>query len=101
MKVNAKRNIFPWKPSEICSESVGLRSINGKKEQSRAFRNQKVGTIAEVLFEEPKVINGENYQIGHTAEYVKVAKKETKDLSNFLITGKITGFLEDDILFME
>lgn len=72
-----------------------------ERKQSREFREQKIGAVCEVLFEEAKVINGQNYQIGHTTEYIKVAKKETEDLSNCLITGKITGFLEDDILFME
>ncbi len=72
-----------------------------EKEQSKNFRKQKIGTVSEVLFEEPKVMDGEVYQIGHTAEYIKVAKKETKDLSNCLIKGKIIGFLEDDILLME
>ena len=72
-----------------------------ERKQSKEFREQKIGAVCEVLFEEAKVINGQNYQIGHTTEYIKVAKKETEDLSNCLITGKITGFLEDDILFME
>lgn len=77
------------------------RLLDMERKQSKEFRTNKIGTVSEVLFEEAKVINGETYQIGHTAEYIKVAKKETKDLSNCLINGKITGFLEDDILFME
>ena len=77
------------------------RLLEMEREQSKEFRERMIGKTAEVLFEEAKVIDGETYQIGHTVEYIKVAKKETEDLSNCLITGKITGFLEDDILLME
>lgn len=86
---------------DTIKQERSARLLTMEKEQSKQFRKQKIGTVCEVLFEEAKVINGEIYQIGHTTEYIKVAKKETEDLSNCLITGKITGFLEDDILFME
>ena len=86
---------------DTIKQERSARLLAMEREQSKQFRKQKIGTVCEVLFEEAKVINDEIYQIGHTTEYIKVAKKETEDLSNCLITGKITGFLEDDILFME
>ncbi len=86
---------------DTIKQERSARLLTMEREQSKQFRKQKIGTVCEVLFEEAKVINDEIYQIGHTTEYIKVAKKETEDLSNCLITGKITGFLEDDILFME
>lgn len=72
-----------------------------EREQSKKFRQRKIGTFAEVLFEEEKEIDGRVYQLGHTAEYIKVAKEGTEPLSNRLMEGKITGFLSDGILLME
>ena len=86
---------------DVLKQERSARLIDMEKEQSKKFRKQKIGKTSEVLFEEEKMIQGETYQIGHTAEYIKVAKKESKDLSNCLINGRITGFLEDDILLME
>ena len=50
---------------------------------------------------EEKKILGESYQIGHTPQYVKVAYKTDKNLSNEIINGKVTKLLKDDILLME
>ena len=72
-----------------------------EKKQSEAFRQHKIGSLAEVLFEEEKTVDGSTYWIGHTAEYIKVAKAESRTLSNCLITGKISGLLSEEILLME
>ena len=70
-------------------------------QDSKAFRASYIGKDKQVLFEEKKVLSGKEYWIGHTKEYVKVAcEVEGKTLENQLITGKIKGFLQDDILIM-
>ena len=46
-----------------------------------------------MLFEEEKDIAGELFQVGHTKEYVKVAKKSEKSLSNEILTGKSLVFV--------
>lgn len=47
------------------------------------------------------MLTGKEYWIGHTREYVKVAcAAGDKMLENQLITGKIKGFLQEDILIM-
>ena len=71
-----------------------------EREQSKEFRKRKIGSLTEVLFEEEKEIDGILYWIGHTAEYIKVAKADKEDLSNCLISGKIVDFLTEDILLM-
>lgn len=71
------------------------------KEQSRDFCAAYIGGQAEVLFEEAKETGGRTYQLGHTAEYVKVAKEAGGDWSNRLEKGRITGFLQENILLME
>lgn len=70
---------------------------------SKQFRAYYVGKSAEVLIEEKKKIDGKEYWIGHTKEYVKVATrvKGEKNLQNQLLTGNITDFLNDEILIME
>lgn len=72
-----------------------------EKQQSHDFRAFYLGKEVTVLFEEKKEIDGETYCVGHTKEYVKVAKKTGENLSNRIMTGRIGGFLEDEILLME
>lgn len=72
-----------------------------EKQQSHDFRSFYLGKEVTVLFEEKKEIDGETYYVGHTKEYVKVAKKTGENLSNRIMTGRIGGFLEDEILLME
>ena len=74
-------------------------------EASKKFREYYIGKDAEVLFEERKEINGTQYFIGHTKEYVKAAIDANavngQVLENELIRGKMTGFLEADMLLMQ
>ena len=90
---------------EQVQESVKAERSNEllqmEKEHSGEFRTGYIGEVEEVLFEETKIIDGIVYQIGHTTRYVKVAKETGEDLSNRLVKGKITGFLNDGILLME
>ena len=70
------------------------------QERGKSFREQFVGQMVEVLFEEQKEINGKLYMTGHTKEYVQVALETTEDLSNRMIKGAVSGFLTDDILLL-
>ena len=54
-----------------------------------------------MLFEEEKEIGSIRYQMGHSREYVKVAKKTKENLSNRILSGKIVDFLQEDILLMQ
>lgn len=67
-------------------------------EKSKAYRNQFVGNVVDVLFEERKHIDDKVYMIGHTREYVKVAVESESDLSNQILPVKVTTFLQDEIL---
>ena len=63
-------------PDQVPDEVKAQRSdvlLELEREQSLAFRRQKLGTKALVLFEEEKKISGVTYLIGHTTDYVKVA----------------------------
>lgn len=49
-----------------------------------------------------KYIHEKEYWLGHTREYVKVAcRGQDQMLENQLVTGKISAFLQDDILLMD
>ncbi|NLL79515.1 MAG: tRNA (N(6)-L-threonylcarbamoyladenosine(37)-C(2))-methylthiotransferase MtaB [Clostridiales bacterium] len=68
---------------------------------SREYRERFIGRECEVLFEDSMQHNGENYMLGHTKRYLKVAYKTEENLSNVLKTCRIHGFLTDDILLVE
>lgn len=86
--------------AEKNKRSSALQSI--ERRDSRRFRSYYIGRNVEVLFEEKKMIAGKEYWLGHTGEYVKVAVPARGDvLENQLVTGRITGFLEDEIIIME
>ena len=55
-----------------------------EKRQSKEFRAFYLGQEVTALMEEQKNINGKEYWIGHTAEYVKVATISDNDLENQL-----------------
>ena len=86
--------------AEKSRRSSVLQSI--ERRDSKHYRSHYIGRDVEVLFEEKKKIAGEEYWLGHTRGYVKVAfPAQGEDLENQLATGRITGFLGDEIMVME
>lgn len=66
------------------------------------FREYYLGKEAEVLLEEKKEIGGQEYWIGHTKEYVKVALLDDgQDYANYLVKGIITQTFNKEMLLME
>lgn len=75
-----------------------------EKKQSEDFRREYVGKELSVLFEERKEIEGKEYEIGHTKEYVKVAVlagKKKGDFSNEIEKVSAKGMLTDEIVLGE
>ena len=72
-----------------------------EKKMSEEFRNYYVGKEAEVLMEEEMEYQGETYFTGYTKEYVKVAVKGDKNLSNTFVSGTITGHLTEEIYLLQ
>jgi threonylcarbamoyladenosine tRNA methylthiotransferase MtaB len=92
-------------PSQVPEEIKTKRSavlLDMEAKDSKDFRAYYMDKNVEVLFEEEKEIDGKLYWIGHTKEYVRIAADHLvpDKLQNTLVTGKITGFLKDDILLM-
>ncbi len=67
-------------------------------EQSKAFRSSLIGRDVEVLFEENKEIDKEQYQIGHTRDYVKVVVKTRENWANRMKVVRVKEFLDHEIL---
>ena len=87
-------------PEEIKTKrSAQLISLGN--EMSKEFRDYYLGQEQEVLFEEKTIINSKEMYVGYTKEYVKVAVESEKMIENQLVKGKITGFADDHVYFME
>ncbi len=71
------------------------------KRQSRAYRETFSGKDVTILLEEPVIVNGVRYMTGYTAEYVKTALRTEMDLSNRIVRGTVSGFLQEDMLLIE
>ena len=73
-----------------------------KRRQSREFRSRYIGREAEILAEEIKTIQGREYLLGHTKDYVRIALPcgELTDVSEpgQLITLSVKDFLTEEIL---
>ena len=80
-----------------------------EREQSKNFRSHYIGKEAEVLWEETKEIAGEEFLIGHTKDYVKIAVpmaevesvtavRKREFCTNSLKKVVVTNFLTDEIL---
>lgn len=76
-----------------------------EKRQSMEFRKTYIGQEAEVLLEENRKIEGTDYLVGHTADYVKIALRTEKNTGkhclNTMVRVKVSGFLTDEILVGE
>ena len=68
------------------------------KVRSEEFRRYYLGRPAEILMEEPVVIEGVKYMMGHTREYVKGAVPYREGLKNTVVRGTFIGSLTGEIL---
>ncbi|MBQ8858021.1 MAG: tRNA (N(6)-L-threonylcarbamoyladenosine(37)-C(2))-methylthiotransferase MtaB [Lachnospiraceae bacterium] len=78
------------------NELLALNEKNSVKYLQQHFEKD-----LEVLMEEDMEINGVHYFVGHTKEYIRVAVKTEKDLTNQFVTVKAKEILKDLILLGE
>lgn len=69
----------------------------GEELKSR-YRKEFIGKKMPVLFEEKISVNGSEYYIGHTAEYVKIALKTNEDLSGKMLDVTVVDNLNQEIM---
>lgn len=67
------------------------------KEKKQKYMKSFLGQQVEILFEETAKIQGEEYWIGYTKEYLKVAAKSKENLENRIVFGKVERFIEEGI----
>ena len=88
--------------NQLTDKEKSVRSeilIKDANERSRKFREYYIGKRAEVLFEEIIIMGGEDYLIGYTREYVKVALKSGDEkLINEIRDVCIEGFINDEVM---
>lgn len=91
-------------PGQLTEKQKKERSsvlLQMDKEASHAYRCSFLGSVLEVLFEQTVTIDGDMYQIGHTRNYIKVAKKTDAPLAGQEILCSISGFLDSETLLAE
>lgn len=107
-------HIFPYsrRKGTIADKMAGQLTMNEKKERvtklleldaklSREYRESKLGETDNIIVEEIKTINGANYYVGHTPEYVMVALKEDdslKQLVGHTVKVKLEKMLTDEVV---
>ncbi len=99
-----KAALMEHQVSEVVKKERSHVLLELEKKQSEAFRREYVGKELSVLFEERKEIDGKEYEIGHTREYVKVAVlagKEKGDFSNEIRIVSAKDMLTDEIILGE
>ena len=74
------------------------RLLEMEKRLSREYRAQYIGKEITVLTEDCAELSGESWRLGHTQTYVKAALPASQAGRNELITGRVSGFLTDEIL---
>lgn len=90
-------------PNQVPDSKKAERSnrlLEMEQRLSGEYRQSFLGKEVSVLLEEKKRIAGVSYMVGHTKEYVKVAVKTEKDLSNVILRGVVCELLADDILLV-
>lgn len=107
-------HIFPYsrRKGTMADKMSGQLTMNEKKERvsklleldaklSREYRESKLGDTDNIIVEEIKTINGQNYYVGHTPEYVMVALKEEESLSRLIgstVKVKLKEMLNDEVV---
>ncbi len=87
-------------PDQVKTERSNiLLSLNEKN--AREYLERHLGKDLEVLMEEQMTLDGVNYFVGHTREYIRVAVKTEENLANRFVTVKAKKILKDQILLGE
>lgn len=90
--------------NQISEQDKGMRSkklaeLNVVNKQD--YLKEIIGECTKVLIEEISVIAGEEYYVGHTMRYEKVAVKLMDNRINQIISVTIVGRLNDEVLLGE
>ncbi|MCI9127558.1 MAG: tRNA (N(6)-L-threonylcarbamoyladenosine(37)-C(2))-methylthiotransferase MtaB [Eubacterium sp.] len=88
-------------PNQIEEKEKTKRSevlIQAGLELTKNYRKSFIGQKESVLIEEIKKINGTEYYVGHTMNYIEVAIESKEDVSGKVIEVEIKDFINDEIM---
>ncbi len=84
---------MPGQHSNTVKEERSRQAIEVARELSEQYRKNLVGTVQQVLFEEPE----DGFYTGHAPNYVKIYAKGEK-LHNQILPVRITGLYKDGLM---
>jgi len=90
-------------PGQLTEAQKGVRSdvlLKLDHDMSVEYRKGFLGSEKDVLMEEMIVIDGVEYLVGHTREYVKVVIPWEEGRKGQLVTGQLDAMLNDEVLLM-
>ncbi len=90
-------------PGQLTENQKGQRSdvlLKLDQEMSLEYRKSFLGEKKEVLMEEKIVIDGTEYLVGHTREYVKAAIPWEEGKKGAMITGTMASMLNDEVFLL-
>lgn len=90
-------------PDQVPENIKTIRSdvlLELEKRMSKAYRESFVGKHQTVLLEEKIAIDGTDYMIGHTKEYVKAVVPYRDGLKNTMAEGVLENPITDEVLIL-
>ncbi|MCD8022913.1 MAG: tRNA (N(6)-L-threonylcarbamoyladenosine(37)-C(2))-methylthiotransferase MtaB [Lachnospiraceae bacterium] len=91
-------------PGQIPEQEKTIRSNQlielGEKNRG-SFENEYASRPVEVLFEEKEFLNGNEYYVGYTKEYIRVGIPASEDYSNRILFGKMGKMIVPHVFFLE
>lgn len=90
-------------PDQVPESVKSIRSdvlLELEKQMSEDYRRSLVGKDKTVLLEEKITLDGTDYMIGHTKEYVKAVVPYRDGLKNTIAEGTLAGMATDEILYL-
>ena len=93
---NTPAAVMPGQLTEAEKEIRSDELLEMEMRHSNEFRSFYLGKDVPVLMEEKKRINGEEYFVGHTPEYVKVAVRGEEDWQNRIVNVRCEKLLGKD-----
>lgn len=88
-------------PNQIDEKEKTKRSeklIQVGLELTRQYRQGFIGKREEILVEENKIVDGKEYSVGHTKNYIEAAVENMGDISGKVLEVEIKGFLNNEIM---
>lgn len=92
---------MPNQLTEKIKKERSARLLEMDKKYSEDYRKYYIGKEITVLFEQKQTIEGQEYYVGHTPDYVKVAALSAEDITNREERCLVVDMLSEDTVFAQ